>query len=211
MARKGKSIGKRGKIIIISSPSGGGKSSICQKLLKKNKKGGWRFSVSYTTRPKRSNEKDGREYFFVDHAEFMRLRRKREFAESCQVHRYYYGTPRGPIEEVLNRGGVMLFDVDVKGAGKLKEQYAEAVSIFILPPSKAELKRRLKKRGTEDDKHLKIRLNRALAEMRLFKRFEYVVINNNLDTAVKEIEMIVKSIHCRQANLDLEQINRIVG
>ncbi len=201
----------RGKIIIISSPSGGGKSSICRTLLERNKKENWKFSISYTTRPKRPNEKHGREYYFVDYAEFVKLRDRGEFAESCQVHRHYYGTPRTPIERVLKNGGVMLFDVDVKGAKKLKEQYKEAATIFILPPSKAELKRRLKKRGTEDDKHLKIRLDRALTEMKLFKRFEYVVVNKELDTAVNEVEMIVKSLHCRQANLNLEQINRIIG
>jgi len=201
----------RGKIIIISSPSGGGKSSICRNLLDRNKNDAWRFSVSYTTRPQRPNEKHGREYYFVDYAEFVRLREKGEFAESCQVHRHYYGTPRGPIEKVLESGGVMLFDVDVKGAKKLKDQYKEAATIFILPPSKAELKRRLKKRGTEDDKHLKIRLDRALSEMKLFRRFEYVVVNKDLDTAVNEVEMIVKSLHCRQANLNLEQINRVIG
>lgn len=201
----------RGKIVIISSPSGGGKSSICQNLLERNKEDNWKFSVSYTTRPKRPNEKHGREYYFIDYAKFVRLRDRGEFAESCQVHRHYYGTPRRPIEHVLKNGGVMLFDVDVKGAKKLKEQYKEAATIFILPPSKAELKRRLKKRGTEDDKHLKIRLDRALNEMKLFKRFEYVVINKNLETAVNEVEMIVKTLHCRRANLNEEQINRIIG
>lgn len=201
----------RGKIVIISSPSGGGKSSICRKLLSKNKSDRWTFSISYTTRPKRPDERDGREYYFIEHSEFMELRKKNRFAESCQVHRHYYGTPRRPIEKTLKGGGVMIFDVDVKGARKLKEQYKEAVTIFILPPSKAELRRRLKKRGTEDDKQLKIRLDRALTEMKLFKRFEYVVINKDLVTAVKEVEMIVKSLHCRQENLYLEQINRIIG
>jgi len=202
---------KKGKIVIISSPSGGGKSSICRDLLRRNKKAKWQFSISYTTRPKRPNERDGREYLFIERTKFMKLRDRGEFAESCQVHRFYYGTPRGPIEKILNNGGVMLFDVDVKGAKKLKDQYKEAVTIFILPPNKTELKRRLKKRGTEDDKHLKIRLDRALNEMKLFKRFEYTIINKDLDTAVNNVEMIIKSIHCRKANLNMEQINRIIG
>lgn len=203
--------GNKGKIIIISSPSGGGKSSICQGLLRRNKKQGWSFSISMTTRPKRTNEKDGREYWFIDYGEFMKRRNKNEFAESCQVHRFYYGTPRQPLDAVLARGGVILLDVDVKGAFKLKREYPDAATIFVLPPNRGELMRRLKLRGTEDDKHLKIRQKRALNEMKLFKKFEYVVINKNLDTAVNEVEMIIKSLHCRLINLDLEQIRRIVG
>jgi guanylate kinase len=203
--------GSKGKIIIISSPSGGGKSSICRALLRRNRASGWKFSISVTTRPKRPNEKDGREYLFVDYSEFVKQRNRREFAESCQVHRFYYGTPRKPLDAVLAGGGVILLDVDVKGAFKLKREYREAATIFILPPSKTELMRRLKLRGTEDDKHLKIRQKRALNEMKLFKKFEYIVINKNLNTAVNEVEMIVKSLHCRQINLDLEHIRRIVG
>ena len=201
----------KGKIVIISSPSGGGKSSICRRLLLNNKKDNWQFSISYTTRPPRKNETNGIEYNFITHARFQELKKKNEFAESCQVHRYYYGTSRKPLEKVLKKGGVMLLDVDVKGAKKLKEQFPLAATIFILPPGKLELKKRLKRRGTEDDKHLKIRRKRALSEMKLFRRFEYVVINKDLKTAVDEVDMIIKSLHCQQKNLNLEQINRIVG
>jgi guanylate kinase len=201
----------KGKIIIISSPSGGGKSSICQTLLRRNKKRGWNFSISVTTRPRRTNEKNGREYWFVDYGEFMTRRNRDEFAESCQVHRFYYGTPRQPLDTVLAKGGVILLDVDVKGAFKLKREYPDAATIFILPPGRGELMRRLKLRGTEDDKHLKIRQKRALNEIKLFKKFEYIVINKDLDTAVNEVELIIKSLHCRLINLDLEQIRRIVG
>lgn len=205
--------GKRikGKIIIISSPSGGGKSSICRSLLSRNKKDEWQFSVSATTRKKRGNETDGVEYLFVDHSKFLKMREKNEFAEWCKVHTYLYGTPRKPLEKVLYGGGVMLLDVDVKGAFKLKKVYPSAATIFILPPSKTELKKRLKKRGTEDDKQLGIRLKRALNEMKLFRKFEYTIINKKLETAVNEVEMIIKSLHCREKNLDMEQINRIVG
>jgi guanylate kinase len=200
-----------GKLIIISSPSGGGKSTICRKLLARNKKDNWVFSVSVTTRPKRENERNGREYKFVEYSEFVKLRNRGEFAESCQVHRYYYGTPKAPINKIISNGGVMLFDVDVKGAKKLKDIYRNAVTIFILPPSQVELKRRLKRRGTEDDKHFKIRQKRAISEMKLYKRFEYVVVNNDLNRAVKDVEMIVKSVHCRQSNLNMEQIRLIIG
>jgi guanylate kinase len=201
----------KGRIIIISSPSGCGKSTICRRILKRNSKSGWKFSVSFTTRKRRDDERNGRQYHFIGHSEFMSYRDKGRFAEWCQVHRFYYGTPKKPLEDVLHKGGVMLLDVDVKGAHKLKRAYPSAAKIFILPPSKKELKRRLKQRGTEDDKHLKIRQKRALSEMKQFRQFEYIVINDNLNTAVEEVEMIIKSLHCRKDNLDLEQINRIVG
>jgi guanylate kinase len=202
---------KKGKIVIISSPSGGGKSSICRKLLARNKKNGWKFSISVTTRPKRANEKNGREYRFVTYPVFIALKNRKEFAESCQVHRFYYGTPRKPLDDTLGRGGVILLDVDVKGAFKLKEKYPKAAMIFVLPPNRKELVRRLKRRGTEDDKHLRIRRRRALSEMKLYKEFEYVVVNADLNTAVNEVEMIIKSLHCRLDNLNQEQIKRIVG
>jgi len=202
---------RRGKIIIISSPSGGGKSSICRTLLKKHKKDGWEFSVSYTTRPPRKGEKDGREYYFVSSPEFAAMQKKGFFAESCRVHMHRYGTPRQPLDRTLKNGGVILLDVDVKGAFKIKRLYPEAALLFILPPSRAELTRRLKKRGTEDDKQVKIRLNRALTEMGLFSKFEYVVINNDLETAVSEVDMIINSLHCRRKNLNVEHIWRIIG
>jgi len=201
----------KGKIVIISSPSGGGKSSICRALLKRHNKDKWQFSISATTRSKRKNEMHGREYLFVEHAEFMKMRQKDQFAEWCKVHTYLYGTPRKPLEKILGGGGVMLLDVDVKGAFKLKDVYPSAAMIFILPPSKSALRGRLKKRGTEDDKQLQIRLKRAINEMKLFKKFEYTIINKDLKTAVNEVDMIIKSLHCRQKNLDLEQINRIIG
>ncbi len=199
----------KGKIIIISSPSGGGKTSICRGLLRRNKD--WRFSVSATTRPKRKNERHGREYLFMDYAEFKKYAGKGYFAEWCQVHRYYYGTPRKQLEDTIYKGGIILLDVDVKGAAKLKKAYREAATVFILPPSKTELRKRLKRRGTEDDKHFKIRQKRALSEMKLYREFEYTIVNKNLNTAVGEVEMIIKTLHCCKNNLDLEQINRIVG
>ncbi len=199
----------KGKIIIISSPSGGGKTSICRGLLRRNKD--WRFSVSATTRPKRKNERHGREYLFMEYAEFREHAGRGYFAEWCQVHRYYYGTPRKQLEDTLYKGGIILLDVDVKGAAKLKKAYPEAATVFILPPSKTELRKRLKRRGTEDDKHFKIRQKRALSEMKLYRKFEYTIVNKNLNTAVREVEMIIKTLHCRKNNLDLEQINRIVG
>jgi guanylate kinase len=126
------------------------------------------------------------------------------------VHKYYYGTPRQPLEQTLLSGGVVLLDVDVKGAFKLKKEYPMAASIFILPPSRKELARRLKQRGTEDDKHLRIRLDRAIGEMKLYRKFDYVVINQDLETAVSEVEMIIHSYHCQQRFIDHRRISGLL-
>ncbi len=200
-----------GNILIISSPSGGGKTSICRKLLSPSrKKEGWQFSISYTTRKKRPNEKDGREYFFVSEAEFQQLVRKDFFAEHFQVHLYHYGTPRGPLEKVLSKGGVMVLDVDVKGALKLKKEYPQAITVFILPPSIAQLRRRLRRRGTETKEQLKVRFENSKAEIKLYNKFEYAVINDDLDTAVDKVLSIVKSHGCRTKMMKEEQITRLL-
>ena len=147
-----------GKIVIISSPSGGGKSSICRELLTPiRKRSGWSFSVSYTTRKKRNTERNGREYVFVDHEEFDFLVARRFFAEHFQVHGNKYGTPREPLQKVVREGGVKILDIDIQGARKIKKGFPRAVTIFVLPPSIAELRKRLKRRGTETREELEIR------------------------------------------------------
>ena len=207
-------LSKPGKILIISSPSGGGKTSICRKLLSPaRKRQGWRFSVSYTTRQKRRGERDGREYFFVTPEVFGRMIRKGLFAEYFKVHLYQYGTPRKPIEEVRRRGGVMLFDVDVQGARRLKREYPDAISIFVLPPSQSVLRKRLRRRGTETRDQLRIRLHNALKEIRTFRnyKFDYVVVNKELGTAVKQVLSIVEAHPCRLDRCDPEPIRKITG
>lgn len=181
----------RGKIVIISSPSGGGKTTICLKLLKSNPR--WKFSVSYTTRQMRKGEKHGREYFFVDRPEFIGLRRRGFFAESARVHLHYYGTPKEALDKIVAGGGVILLDVDVKGAASIKKKYPQALSLFVLPPSKAELRRRLKRRGTETQAQLKVRLDNAIAEMEQFNRFDYIIINKDINEAVSAADHMIKS------------------
>ncbi len=199
----------KGKVVIISSPSGGGKSSICRKLLERNKD--WDFSVSYTTRDRRPDEENGREYFFVSQKEFEQKANDDFFAEHCKVHLYHYGTPREPLEQTLARGGVMLLDIDVQGAEKIKAAYPDAITIFILPPSEAALRDRLSARGTETDDQLQVRFENAKGEMTIWDKFEYAVINENLDTAVTEVEAAIVSHHCRTDRIAKEQINSIIG
>jgi len=126
---------------------------------------------------------------------------------------YKYGTPRKPIEDVRRNGGVMLFDVDVQGAGRLHKEYPDAISIFVLPPSQAVLKKRLKRRGTETTAQLKLRLSNALKEMRTFRdySFDYVVVNNKLDLAVKRVLNIVEAHESRIDRIDPELIGKITG
>jgi len=182
----------RGQIVIISSPSGGGKTSICKALLSEERVAeGWTFSVSYTTRERRKNEVNGREYHFVSEEKFARLIAENSFAEHFQVHLYRYGTPRGPLEKVLAEGGVMLLDVDVQGAERLVAEYPEAITIFIKPPSLEALKERLQRRGTETSEQLRVREENAIKEMEMHSRFQHVVINEDLDNAVREVLSIV--------------------
>ncbi len=206
------SLPKPGQIVIISSPSGGGKTSICRRLLSSaRRKAGWTFSVSYTTRKRRPGERDGREYWFVDEAAFQDLVHRQYFAEHFKVHLYHYGTPRKPLESVRNNGGVMLLDVDVQGAFRLCREYPNAITIFVLPPSVAALKVRLRRRGTETKEQLRVRFENARKEMRLYNRFEYVVINDDLDEAVRDVLSIVRSGRCRTRDIPVEQIRKIVG
>lgn len=203
---------KPGKIVIISSPSGGGKTSICRRLLTAaRKRQGWQFSVSYTTRQKRRGEKDGREYYFVSEEGYNRLSRAGFFAEHCRVHLYHYGTPREPLERAIKSGGVILLDVDVQGALKLRQEYPQAITVFVLPPSVTALRKRLKKRGTESKDQLKVRFENAKKEMKLYRKFKYAVINDNLSTAVRQVASIIGCHHCRAENLNPEQIKKITG
>jgi guanylate kinase len=202
----------RGQIVIISSPSGGGKTSICNAIMTpERRKQGWQFSISYTTRQKRPGEQNGREYHFVDDKTFMVLKRRGEFAEDCRVHLYRYATPRAPLERVMKNGGVMVLDVDVQGAAILRRRYNEAVTIFVLPPSQAVLRKRLTRRGTETNDQMRLRFENARKEMKLYNKFDYVVINNDLATAVEDVLAIIRAHPCRTQFVKKESIRHIVG
>lgn len=202
----------KGQVVIISSPSGGGKTSICNRLMtSERRRRGWQFSISYTTRQRRPGEQNDREYHFVDEQSFRALKRKGEFAEDCRVHLYYYATPRKPLDRIIKNGGVMLLDVDVQGARKLRRRYSEAITIFILPPSRQELRKRLTKRGTETEEQKRVRFENASKEMKLYKDFEYVVVNDSLDTAVDDVLSIIRAHPCRTQFVKKEEIRHIVG
>ena len=180
----------RGRLIVISAPSGAGKTSIARAILERTPH--TRFSVSATTRPKRDTEREGIDYFFLTKEEFLRRVEAGEFAEWEEIYGEYYGTLRSEIDRALAMGERILFDVDVKGGLSIKRLYPEALLVFIEPPSLDILRERLRNRKTEDPETLRRRLARVPMEMELGKSFDHQVVNDRLDRAIGEVEQIVQ-------------------
>ncbi len=180
---------RRGILFIVSAPSGAGKTTISIRAL--HEIDDLEMSVSCTTRAPRAGEVDGRDYHFLERAEFERRRAAGEFAESAEVHGFLYGTPRAPIDRALADGRDMLLDIDVQGARQMKAAYREAVAVFVLPPSEEELERRLRRRGTDSPEVIARRLDRARVEMAEYKSYDYYVINRSVDESVRRFASIV--------------------
>ncbi len=194
-------------VFVISGPSGCGKSTLIGRVLKEL--GDVRFSVSHTTRDKRKGETDGKEYRFISKKTFESMIREGMFAEWAVVHDHYYGTSRSEIE-TKGRDGDILLDIDVQGARQIRSGFGEnAVFIFIMPPVFAELRRRLVERKTDDSKAIDRRLRNAREEIRAFREFDYVVINENLEKAVGDLISILRAAKCR-ADVRNETIFRIL-
>lgn len=178
-----------GTLVIISSPSGGGKGTLVKEILARVPAIG--FSVSYTTRPMRDGEEDGREYHFVSRDEFERRTEANEFLEYALVHGNYYGTSRAQVERETSAGRDIVLEIDVQGAIQVLERFPDALSIFILPPSFAVLKERLAARGTESEESLDLRLRNSLQEVAEFGRFKYSVVNDDKEVAAAELQSII--------------------
>ena len=188
--RKPDAIARRGLMLVLSSPSGAGKTTLSRKLLEADP--AVELSVSVTTRKQRPGEVDGRDYHFIDAARFDAMLKQGELLELAQVFGHRYGTPRAPVEAALGRGRDVLFDIDWQGTQQLREKAVhDLVSIFVLPPSIPDLERRLRARAQDSDEVIHARMARAADEMSHWAEYDYVVINTDIDRAFSEVRSIL--------------------
>ena len=179
-----------GLLFVITAPSGAGKSSLIDALLKDDPH--LRLSVSYTTRAPRPGEVNGREYHFVDEKTFLAMLERSEFLESAEVHGNRYGTSQAVIREALARGQDLVLEIDWQGAQQVRRLYPECVGVFILPPSVAELERRMRSRGQDSEAVIRRRLDNAREELQHQDEFKYAIINKDFDTAKRELSEIIR-------------------
>ena len=188
-----------GEVFIVTAPSGTGKTTLLKELLARDPR--LRFSISFTTRPPRPGEVPGKDYFFVTPEEFARLRDRGDLAEWVEQYGYGYGTSRQWVQETLDSGADVVFDIEPRGAKALKRAFPQGTFIFILPPSWEELERRLRLRGQMDQAELARRLERGKTEVKEVSWYDYLVINDNLNTALSQLRAIVTASRCRTASL----------
>ena len=179
------------KLIIITGPSGVGKGTVVKELLDRNKDI-W-LSISATTRNPRVGEKDGLNYYFISEERFKDMIDKKEFLEWAQFAGNYYGTPLSTVNEKIEKGFIVLLEIEVEGAKQIKEKFPESLSIFLLPPSKEELEKRIRNRGTEKEEAIDRRLSRADYEIASSDEFDFVLTNHDVDETVKGVFKIIKS------------------
>jgi len=195
---------REGTLFVISAPSGAGKSTLCRELLRKVR--GIKLSVSYTTRKPRKGEINNRHYTFIGQKRFKNMIRRGEFAEWAMVHGNLYGTSVNRLKKLSKEGYDIILDIDVQGAIQVKNNYRNAVYIFILPPSMEILKQRLKNRKTESEEAITLRLERAKDEISGYKEYDYVIINEKLERAYRDLESIIISTRLKTENMDHKRI-----
>lgn len=189
---------RKGMLLVISGPSGAGKGTLYNRVLKADDS--ITFSVSYTTRGPRPGEVDGKDYCFVTEEKFREMLDQDGFLEHANVHGHLYGTPRQPVLDALEAGRSVMLDIDPQGALQVMDKMPECVSVFILPPSFSELRRRLEGRGTETREEIERRLNNARGEVALMNKYQYLVVNDDLEVAYQTLQGIVdaeKQRSCR--------------
>ncbi|MGN0144553.1 MAG: guanylate kinase [Clostridium sp.] len=185
----------RGLLIVISGPSGAGKGTICKSFLERNTEVA--ISVSATTRSPREGEVEGVNYYFMSKEQFKKKIDDNDFLEYAEVYDNFYGTPKSNVEELLESGKDVILEIDIQGALKVKENTEEGVFIFILPPSMEELKARIIKRGSETPESLMKRFKSAYKEINFISRYNYAVVNDEVETAVEKLEAIINAEKCR--------------
>jgi guanylate kinase len=199
---------KKGALFIVSAPSGAGKTTLCQKLVKKLP--ALEHSVSYTTRQPRKGEKNNVHYHFVTRKRFMKMIENGEFAEWATVHGNLYGTSIKKLRESNDRGYDIILDIDVQGASQMRRTFKDAFYIFIMPPSLKTLKERLSGRGSDTREVIKRRLDIARDEMACYRDYDYVIINDDLKKALSELESIVVSARLRTERADHVRIDKLL-
>ena len=200
------------RLFVVAAPSGAGKTTLVHALTRNHPE--LRFSISYTTRPQRRNEANGVDYLFVDVEEFERLRAADALLESATVFDNYYGTSREQVDTHLADGHNVILEIDWQGARQVRESMPECRSVFILPPSRDELERRLRDRRTDTEDVIKRRLRDALSDMSHWDEFDYVIINDELDQAVADLEAVIRGDGARHATDDpavRDRVAAIVG
>ncbi len=197
---------KKGFLLVISGPSGVGKGTVLHDLM--NTQTNLVYSVSATTRKKRDGEIEGVSYFYLNHDEFEKMIEEDKFLEYAHVHNNYYGTPKEFVEKKINEGKIVILEIDVQGALNIKKNTDNGVFIFLAPPSLKELKKRIVGRGTETDEDIKIRMNNAKKELEYIKDYDYIVVNDHLNSAITSVNEIInaeKHRVFREENLNFEE------
>jgi len=192
----------KGIFIIVSAPSGAGKSSLCQRLMQAYPE--IKFSVSYTSRPPRPNEINGKDYHFISRKEFKDRIDQGEFVEWVENYGHLYGSSRNVMKEFIQDGRDLLLDIEPRGAKKIKQEFKGGIYVFVLPPSRSELLKRLEKRGHETDEVIQKRFRQAENELKEISWYDYVIFNEDLETAVNQLISIYTAEKCKRSRLQNE-------
>ena len=195
---------KKGLILVISAPSGAGKTTLCKRLLQSSSS--FISSVSFTTRRPRRNEIEGVDYYFVSQKEFQKMIEKRRFIEWTEVHGRLYGTSANLLDQAIKEEKDVLLEVDVKGGAEIKKNCPQAVLIFLLPPSWQELEKRLANRGTEDEEKVARRIKQAKREIKYAPHYDYLIVNDDINRALEDLLAIIQAERCRMDRVAYEKL-----